>query len=121
MPAWRDLPQADIDALATYVVGLNKLAPPTVAVQITDGRATQLFQKNCASCHGATGEGDGVGGMMLAPRPADFHAKQTTAGYAAVAITNGVAGTAMPPWKSQLTADEKELLSNYVRSLYHTQ
>jgi cbb3-type cytochrome c oxidase subunit III len=121
MPAWRDLPQADLDALATYVVGLGKSAPTTVAAQVADKRATQLFQKNCASCHGATGEGDGIGGMTVAPRPANFHLKQATLGYASVAITNGVAGTAMPPWKNQLTADERELLSHYVRSLYQSQ
>ena len=33
-------------------------------------------------------------------------------------LESGVPGTAMPPWRSQLNADERHALVEFVRSLY---
>jgi mono/diheme cytochrome c family protein len=38
--------------------------------------------------------------------------------YAETVLRDGVAGTAMPPWKNKLTEDERRSLARYVRSLY---
>jgi len=35
-------------------------------------------------------------------------------------LENGVPGTAMPPWKDQLSEDERHALVEFVRSLYGT-
>jgi mono/diheme cytochrome c family protein len=34
--------------------------------------AKQLYEKNCVSCHGASGKGDGPASKMLKPPAADF-------------------------------------------------
>ena len=36
-------------------------------------RGKDLFRTNCASCHGEGGEGDGPAGMVLNPKPRNFH------------------------------------------------
>jgi hypothetical protein len=33
----------------------------------------ELFRANCASCHGENGQGDGPAGLMLNPKPRNFH------------------------------------------------
>src|SRR5437870_1298438 len=43
---------------------------PSDAKSIAEGR--QLFTKLCISCHGATAKGDGRGGALLKPKPADL-------------------------------------------------
>ena len=43
---------------------------PDLAVRHARGKA--LFDKNCASCHGADGQGNGDGAQFLQPRPRDF-------------------------------------------------
>lgn len=46
-------------------------AAPAAAVE-AGFDAQQAFQTVCATCHGATGAGDGPAGMALDPRPASF-------------------------------------------------
>jgi mono/diheme cytochrome c family protein len=36
-------------------------------------RGRELFRTTCASCHGETGLGDGPAGLVLNPRPRNFH------------------------------------------------
>jgi mono/diheme cytochrome c family protein len=38
----------------------------------TASKGKVLYDQICASCHGATGKGDGVAGMALDPKPANF-------------------------------------------------
>lgn len=56
-----------------------RVIPPvdvmTAAVPTPDGinRGKDLFKANCASCHGDNGQGDGPAGLILIPRPRNFH------------------------------------------------
>jgi mono/diheme cytochrome c family protein len=36
-------------------------------------RGATLYRANCSSCHGDNGQGDGPAGLMLNPRPRNFH------------------------------------------------
>jgi mono/diheme cytochrome c family protein len=36
-------------------------------------RGRDLFKANCASCHGDNGQGDGPSGLLMNPRPRNFH------------------------------------------------
>ncbi|MBK8946793.1 MAG: cytochrome c [Ignavibacteriae bacterium] len=38
-------------------------------------KGNTLYQTNCASCHGADGNGDGVAAAALNPKPRNFHQK----------------------------------------------
>jgi cytochrome c oxidase cbb3-type subunit I/II len=117
MPPWRQLPTEDLRALIAYIQSLN--APgSTPRIQEAAGLGKALFAATCASCHGVTGEGNGPAAGALAPAPTNFHLKKPTEERAWDVLENGLPGTAMPPWRDQLSADERHALVEFVRSLY---
>lgn len=83
----------------------------------------QLFAQNCATCHGATGLGDGEAAKTLNPRPANIalFSKMPLAsdGYLRWTITEGgtPVGSAMPPFKDALKANEIWKIVLYLREL----
>ncbi len=117
MPPWRQLPAEDLRALIAYIQSVN--APgATLRIQEAAGLGKALFAATCASCHGVTGEGNGPAAGALAPAPTNFHLKRPTEERGWDVLENGVPGTAMPPWRDQLSADERHALVEFVRSLY---
>lgn len=85
-------------------------------------RGKTLFEGKggCVNCHGAGGRGDGPAGKMLVPPPADLASSKTKAKSDAEllkTIQEGRPGTAMVPFKGQLTEQEIRDLLAYVRSL----
>jgi len=119
MPPWRQLPTEDLRALVAYVQSLHvpSAVPPTPeATSLNEGES--LFAANCASCHGVRGAGNGPAAGALAPQPTNFHLKKPTAGRVWEVLENGLPGTAMPPWKSQLSVDQRYALVEFVRFLY---
>lgn len=68
---------------------------PTPARQ---GELLHLLKHDCGSCHGLTRKG-GLGPPLL---PADLAGQDPA--VLALVILEGVAGTPMPPWKSELSA-----------------
>ena len=119
MPPWRQLPAEDLRALVAYVHSLHApTASPSTqdAKTLDDGQS--LFVANCASCHGGGGAGNGPAAGALAPPPTNFKLKKPTQERAWDVLENGVPGTAMPPWRNQLSADQRRALVEFVRSLY---
>lgn len=101
---------------------LMALAP---AVSLPDELlATQqvqsLYQANCASCHGATGEGNGPLAASLDPAPINFTDVERAENRSLVglydAISNGIDGTGMAAF-SQLSEQERWSLAFYVGGL----
>lgn len=84
---------------------------------IATGRAA--FQKTCVVCHGARGLGDGAAALTLNPRPVNLplHVPQHPDGEIYYWITEGVAGTAMAPWKHIIPERERWALVHYLRAL----
>lgn len=115
MPAWRDLNKEEQTALIVYLQTLPEQGLPVAKVT---PQAMALFVKNCSSCHGSTGEGNGPAAAALAPRPTNFHEDGPGVARALVAITQGVPGSSMPPWNDQLTLQERAMLAAYVASMY---
>ena len=80
--------------------------------------AKKLADTNCATCHGATGKGDGAAAAALPPpKPADWTSAKVaseTDGEIFWKISNGRG--AMPPWK-HLPEKDRWALVNYIRSL----
>jgi len=68
------------------------------------------FGKNCASCHGAQGLGDGPSGRDLNPPPTNFHDTKM-AGASAFQIFNtirlGIPGTAMAGFSAEQMSDDE--------------
>ena len=117
MPPWRQLPTEDLRALIAYIQSLSDPGA-TARMQEAAGLGKALFAATCASCHGVTGEGNGPAAGALAPAPTNFHLKKPTEERAWDVLENGVPGAAMPPWRDQLSADERHALVEFVRSLY---
>ena len=69
-------------------------------------RGKIIFEKNCASCHGIKGDGSGLPGAM------DFTnlSNMISIGQPSVffdSVSNGVPGTAMPPFKDTFSEEER--------------
>jgi cbb3-type cytochrome oxidase subunit 1/mono/diheme cytochrome c family protein len=122
MPGWSELPANDLRALAAYVRSLEPERPPASEAPPLNGEegatAEKLYVTNCATCHGPQGRGDGTAAGALAPRPTDFRHERPSLDYAEDVLVRGVPGTAMPPWRDRLGAEQRRLLARYVRSLY---
>lgn len=117
MPGSPGLSNSDLSDLVAYSA---HLAPPADAApppgDLADAKA--LYVKNCVSCHGANGEGNGPVAAALARTPANFHLRQPSSTQAARVIADGVPGTAMAAWKSKLTEPQRQQLAEYVRTFY---
>jgi len=78
----------------------------------------KLYSQYCAICHGKKGKGDGVAGMALKPRPADFtkdFIQKQSDGAIFWKITEGK--PPMAAYKTVLTEEQRWQLVNYIRSL----
>lgn len=98
-----------------------KLKNPVAAdnASITAGR--QIYDKQCAGCHGDTGTGDGAMGEELNPKPANLVDADwkhgSTDGEIFVVIRDGVRNTGMKPYARKMTAHQMWDVVNYVRSI----
>jgi mono/diheme cytochrome c family protein len=98
--------------------------PPFTPKLIAQGK--EIYGKQCVSCHGATGRGDGDAAYLLYPKPRNFVA----ANYRLVStwdriptdqdlydtITRGMPGSAMPSW-GHLPGEQRWALVAYIKSL----
>lgn len=101
-----------IDDVATYVVQLQYGAPKAPSPAWDRGQA--IFASNCASCHGASGEGNRqLGAPKLNDRIWLYGGDKATV---VETITNARAGV-MPTWKHRLKTDDQRMVAIYVHSL----
>lgn len=79
--------------------------------------AAALYQSNCASCHGATGAGDGPAGAGLDPPPIDFtdaaRARQRSVFALQQVIEQGLEGTGMTSY-AHLPEAQRWALAFYI-------
>ncbi|MDG1851718.1 MAG: cbb3-type cytochrome c oxidase subunit I [Gammaproteobacteria bacterium] len=118
MPAWRDIPVAGLTALATYVKAFaveESIAPPDQN-QLAIGE--QVYQNNCAQCHGDAGDGQGFAVSQLAIAPTDFTSQRPSLGESVRVLNNGIEGSSMAPWTDRLSESEILAVSYYLRQFY---
>ena len=127
--------------IAVLVAGLIFLAFPLAGQEARSGRAgstrptptpklltegRSLYEANCASCHGDTGKGDGEAAYLLLPSPRDFSEGKFNRRNTPpqnlpsdddlfTAISDGLLGSAMPPWKDYLTEVERWALVEHLK------
>jgi copper transport protein len=98
-----------------------KVKNPVAADAASVAAGKQVYEKNCASCHGQTGTGDGKMGAELNPKPANFTAGEwkhgSTDGEIFAVIKSGVKGTGMKSFNSKLTEHQIWDVVNYMRTL----
>ena len=80
-----------------------------------------LYQDHCVLCHGASGKGDGPGGLALRPPPADltYHTIPGvhTDGELYYWISRGMPRTAMPAFEDHFDETQRWDLVNFIRTL----
>lgn len=88
---------------------------PSEAPSLARGR--EVYEANCAGCHGAAGRGDGPQGAGLTPRPANLADGAALLGSSPVdfyrRITVGAAGTAMVPFEHVLLPADRWAVAVY--------
>jgi high-affinity iron transporter len=102
--------------LASTALATVPDAVPSLAI------GERIYRKQCASCHGADGRGDGPAAVAsMEPAPTDFTDAERAEARSLYGLFNtitlGVEGTAMPPFE-QLPEEERWGLAFYVGSLY---
>jgi mono/diheme cytochrome c family protein len=113
-------------AMASVVLTAMLALPAVVSFaqgDVTKGKG--LFEKNCASCHGAGGKGDGVAAASLNPKPKDLTDKTIMAGLKdeqlidAIKKGGGAVGKSplMPPFGAALKDPDVLDVVAFIRSL----
>lgn len=96
------------EVIMVYRVAVAPRQAPDLAT------AAALYSAHCASCHGATGHGDGPEAEGMEPAPRNFHDADAMAVRSPFGLYNtitlGVAGTQMLPY-SGLSEDERWALA----------
>ena len=93
--------------------------PNPVPAQVTSVDAGyNLYQANCAACHGVDGNGGGplAGTTQVQPPSLKAHLGQHSDGDLFYWITNGLPG-GMPAWADKLSEQDRWNLVNYLRSI----
>lgn len=84
-------------------------------------RGASLYTANCASCHGASGMGDGAAGQGLPVRPPAIGIRDSTpdmsSSLAYNVISVGIRGTPMPSFAERLSPQERWEIVNYIYTL----
>ena len=98
-----------------------KLKNPVAANAESIAAGQKLFAKNCVSCHGETGKGDGKMGAEMKPPPSNLTDTDwkhgSSDGEIFTVVRDGIRTTPMKSFKSKMTEHELWDVINYVRSL----
>jgi mono/diheme cytochrome c family protein len=100
----------------------RSMRDPLSSTAETLERGAQIYLQNCASCHGASGYGDGPAAKQLVPPPANLawlgHSRMAGSDqyiYWAVAEGGQPLGTAMPAFKETLPEKDIWAVVTYIR------
>src|SRR5512140_3756309 len=107
---------------STFQVPAEPAATPEV---LAHGK--EVYDQNCAACHGAKGDGQGMCSAFLIPRPrnfttAHFRLRSTPSGNLPTdndlfrVVSLGVVGTPMPPWKWLLNDADRWAVVEYLKT-----
>ena len=117
----RETKALSLAAIAAVLVATaaRAAAPPMRTPELLEiGKVS--FSLNCASCHGAKGEGDGVSAEALDPKPTNFTTDRlkngAKVGQVFETLAKGVPGTAMIAF-THLPENERWALAYYVVDL----
>ena len=95
----------------------KKMKNPIKSTQASIQKGKEIYEKKCALCHGARGDGKGPVSAGLNPRPTNFkdsHGEKMSDGEHFWKITTGKGG--MPSFENDLTEEERWHVINYVNT-----
>lgn len=85
-------------------------------------KGRDFFMKNCATCHGTLGDGQGPRAYFINPKPRNFLEPNARAGFNRPflyeAIAKGRLGTEMPAWDKVLSNQEIANVAEFVFQAY---
>jgi mono/diheme cytochrome c family protein len=97
---------------------------PLPASEEAISQGAQLYQANCAACHGKQGYGDGPAGKQLSPQPANLNRfmkmrMMARDNYLIWTISEGGKrfNTAMPAFKETLSEEDRWKIIHFLRRL----
>ncbi|KAA3616789.1 MAG: cytochrome c [Calditrichaeota bacterium] len=99
-------------------VEADKTINPLKGDESAWGKAKETYNTLCAICHGENGLGDGIAGIALKPRPANFkldRVQKQSDGAIFWKLTNGK--PPMAAYQESLTEEQRWQLVNYIRHL----
>ena len=122
----RHAPPADVASrvrrlTTTLSTGLSVSLDEVPGVTPSLARGAEIYQSQCAQCHGSLGRGDGPAAAGLDPVPANL--ADAAALYTQSPldfyrrITIGGVGTAMPSFETTLTAEDRWAVASYASLL----
>jgi cytochrome c oxidase cbb3-type subunit 3 len=107
-----------VDAVSSAsVYAKHEVVPRIAGLNAQQRRGEQLFQANCAFCHGADGTGKNWIGQFMEPKARDltmFSAQSMPAARLRATIRDGLPGTSMPAWRHVLGRAEIDAVADYV-------
>ena len=131
MPSWRELSDADIASVLTYVRSAwHNSAPAVSADQVAAARAPvslsgeALFAAHCATCHQSSGQGTGVypplagNSVVAAGDPSAMIAVIVNGRTGPLNVNGKSYNGQMPTWKGQLSNADIAAVATYVRSAW---
>jgi len=107
------------DSLAAEARRIEELLSSRLGVSLDERPAREpslasgarIFRQQCASCHGAGGQGDGPAAAGLTPAPANLTDAAILASVTPLdfyrRVTHGTPGTSMPSFESLLSKEER--------------
>jgi mono/diheme cytochrome c family protein len=121
MDSAMDMDHGHVEAPDEFALLTNPFAGDAAA--IAAGKV--IFETSCATCHGPEGAGDGPTAEALDPKPATLAdgamMHDLSDGYLFWRVSKGGTmepfNSAMPPWETGLTEEQRWQVISYVRSL----
>jgi cytochrome c oxidase cbb3-type subunit 2 len=118
--------QPTLQAAAAATTAAPEPAAVPASVGAEPDRGAELYSRQCATCHGETGLGDGPASYLLWPKPRNFvrgtfRVVSTENGNPSdedllQTLRRGMPGSAMPPW-GHLSDADLEALVDTVRNM----
>jgi cbb3-type cytochrome oxidase cytochrome c subunit len=118
MPAWRELATEDLAAVAEVVRGFHAAQTEPRIPQAVLGLGARVYSDRCAQCHGMNGAGDGSAAGQFPVAPTNFRTQRPDIAASLSALRNGIEGTPMAPWSSELSEAELSAVAYYVRTFF---
>ena len=115
---WDKVNILNSELMKTFEIEINKT--PITPVSLENGK--NIFEKNCSSCHGLTGNGDGPMAKNLNPSPAKLSDPKLTGDKNTEAYDNfevinvGIANTGMKAWAGTLSEGQIWDVTYYIRT-----
>ena len=121
MPTWKgQLSNPDIAAVATYIrsawgnnaPGVTEQQVAAAGTSVSTAVGMSLYNQKCASCHKATGTGNGPFPALAGNK--DVNASDPSAMLGAIVKGKNI----MPSWKGQLSTSDIAAVASYVRGAW---